>query len=71
MNRRVAIGLVLLVMGIAGLIWAAVSWINVGIYADATGSSGYVPVGTWIGGLSGVCAIVAAVIVMNGRPQRA
>ena len=70
MTRRIATGLVVLLLGVLALIWAALAWINVGLYADATGTSGYIPVATWVGGVAGVVAIVTAIIVMNGRSRR-
>jgi len=70
MTRRIATGLVVLLLGVLALIWAALAWINVGLYADATGTSGYIPVATWAGGVAGVVAIVTAIIVMNGRSRR-
>lgn len=60
----------MLVIGVLGLIWAAAAWINVGIYADANGTSGYVPLPTWVGGLGGGLAIIIAALVMNGVPKR-
>ena len=59
----------MLILGAAALVWAADAMITVGFYADATGTSGYIPAAAWIGGVGGVVALGIAIITMNRRPQ--
>ncbi|QEW03032.1 hypothetical protein [Microbacterium lushaniae] len=49
---------------------AGVAWATVGLYADATGTSGYVPVTSWLAGILALAALVAGIATLNGRPHR-
>ncbi len=67
MNQRIVVGLVLLVVAIGALIAAGVAWVSVALYADATGTGGYIPPVSWITAISGLIALVAGIAVLNGR----
>jgi len=68
MTRRVAVALALIVVSIASIATAGVAWYSVGLYADATGTGGYIPALSWVTGILGVVALVAGIWVLQTGP---
>lgn len=70
MSRRIVGGLVLLFVSLCGFTAAAVACVSMGLYADATGTSGYVPPVAWVTGIGAVVSLIAGVVILNGRRRR-
>lgn len=68
MAKRVFVGLALIVASIASIATAGVAWYSVGLYADATGTGGYIPVLSWVTGILGVLALIAAIWILQTGP---
>lgn len=70
MTKRIAVALTLLVASVASILTAGIAWYSIGLYADATGTGGYVPALSWITGIVGVAALVAAIWVFQTGPTK-
>ncbi len=68
MTKRVAVALALIVVSIASIATAGVAWYSVGLYADVTGTGGYIPALSWVTGVLGVVALVVAIWTLQAGP---
>lgn len=66
MSNRIVLGIVLLIVAFACVVAAGLAWVSVGLYADATGTGGYIPTVSWITAALGAIALVAAVLSFRG-----
>lgn len=62
MSQRHIRGVVLLVVAVFCFVAAAIAVFSMGVHADATGTTGYVPAAAWILGGLGAASVVGSIV---------
>ncbi len=62
MSQRHVRGVVLIVVALLCVVAAGIAVFSMGLHADATGTTGYVPTVAWILGGLGIASVVGSII---------